>query len=409
MDFFSTLWVNDMMSSQQPLKIGMIGGGGGAFIANPHQKAIHFDGTRRVHAVALHPNPDIAMEEANHWPYPVKGYRSYDDMIDAQASLPDEEKLDYILVVTPNFVHFDPVMKALDAGIPVMCEKPLTIDLEQANQMVEKVKETKIPFAVAHTYIGHWSSWFSRFIVQSGLIGEVRWADSYYLQGWLASKLEDSGQMQAQWRTDPKRAGASGCGGDIGIHALQQLRFVTGLDVVKVSAHLECMVPGRSIDDHFTAYGELSNGAKCLVRASQVCHGHKNDLGIVVAGTKGLLRWNQENPEMVTVCIPDQPDRVYHRGAVVPNDGFLTDVPDELLNEVTLPAGHPEAFHDAFARLHRHFEKDIRRYKSNEFWESDGSKYANVMDGRMGLAFIDATVASSQNSGAWTDVDLNVS
>jgi predicted dehydrogenase len=297
-------------------------------------------------------------------------------------------------------------MKALDAGIPVMCEKPLTVDLEQANQIVAKVKATNLPFAVAHTYIGHWSSWFSRFIVQTGLIGDVRWVDSYYLQGWLASKLEDSGQMQAAWRTDPKRAGASGCGGDIGIHALQQLRFVTGLDVTKVSAHLECMVPGRSIDDHFTAYGELSNGGKCLVRASQVCHGHKNDLGIVVAGTKGLIRWSQENPEVVIVCIPDQPDRIYYRGAVTSNDGFLGDVPDELLNEVTVPAGHPEAFHDAFARLHRHFEQDIRKFKAGEAWECDGSKYANVMDGRMGLAFIDATVASSKENGTWTDVDL---
>jgi len=172
----------------------MVGGGGGAFIANPHQKAIHFDGTRKVHSVALHPDPEIGMKEAEEWPYPVKGYKSYDDMISAQKDLPEKERLDYILVVTPNFVHFDPVMKALDAGIPVICEKPLTVDLPQADQIVAKVKEKNIPFAVAHTYIGHWSSWFSRWIVQSGLIGEVRWVDSYYLKGWLASKLEDTGQ-----------------------------------------------------------------------------------------------------------------------------------------------------------------------------------------------------------------------
>lgn len=394
------------MSSPQPLKVGMIGGGGGAFIANPHQKAIHFDGTRRVHSVALHPDPEVAMREAGNWPYPVKGYASYDEMIAAQATLPREERLDYILVVTPNFVHFDPVMKALDAGIPVICEKPLTVDLAQADKIVAKVKEKNIPFAVAHTYLGHWSSWLSRWIVQSGLIGEIRWVDSYYLQGWLASKLEDSGQMQAAWRTDPARAGASGCGGDVGIHALMQLRFVTGLDVTRLSAHLECMVPGRPIDDHFTAYGKLSNGGKCLVRASQICHGHKNDLGIVVAGTKGLLRWSQENSEAVTICLPDQPDRVYWRGAVRANDGFLKDVPDWLLNEPTVPAGHPEGFHDAFARLHREFEKDVRKFQAGKAWDCDGSKYANVRDGRMGLAFIEAAVASSHNSNAWTDVAL---
>lgn len=384
----------------------MVGGGGGAFIANPHQKAIHFDGTRKVHSVALHPDPEIGMQEAENWPYPVKGYKSYDDLIAAQKDLPEEERVDYILVVTPNFVHHDPVMKALDAGIPVICEKPLTVDLAQADEILAKVKEKNLPFAVAHTYLGHWTSWFSRWIVRNNLIGEVRWVDTYYLQGWLASKLEDTGQMQAAWRTDPKRAGASGCGGDIGIHAMQQLRFVTGLDITSVSAHLECMVPGRPIDDHFTVYGKLSNGGRCLVRASQICTGYKNDMGIVIAGTKGCLRWSQENAECVVVNLPDQPDRVYWRGAVSSNDGFLPDVPEELLNEPTIPAGHVEAFHDAFARLHREFEKDVRRFKAGEKWACDGSKYANVNDGRMGLAFIDATVASSKNNNAWTDVNL---
>ncbi|MFQ3224004.1 MAG: putative dehydrogenase [Lentimonas sp.] len=394
------------MSSKQPLKVGMVGGGGGAFIANPHQKAIHFDGTRKVHSVALHPDPKIAMEEADAWPYPVKGYESYDEMINVQKDLPKEERLDYILIVTPNFVHFDPAMKALEAGIPVMCEKPMTIDLAQSDALVAKAKEMNVPFAVAHTYVGHWSSWFSRFIVKSGLLGDVRWVDSYYIQGWLAEKLEDTGQTQAAWRTDPKRAGASGAGGDIGIHALEQLRFVTGLDVTDVSAHCECMVPGRPIDDHFTAYGKLSNGGKCLVRASQICHGHKNDMGIVIAGTKGLLKWNQEDAEAITICLPGQPDRTYWRGAVSANDGFLGDVPQELLDEPTVPAGHVEGFHDAYARLHREFEKDVRAFNQGDAWSCDGSKYANVHDGRMGLAFIDAAVASHANDNQWTSVDL---
>ena len=384
----------------------MIGGGGGAFIANPHQKAIHFDGTRKVHAVALHPDPTIAMDEANNWAYPVKGYASYDEMIAAQKDLPKEDRLDYILIVTPNFVHFDPAFKALEAGIPVMCEKPMTVTLEESDALVAKAKEMNVPFAVAHTYVGHWTSWFSRFIVQSGLLGEIRWVDSYYIQGWLAEKLEDTGQMQAAWRTDPKRAGASGAGGDIGIHALEQLRFVTGLDVTQVSAHCECMVPGRPIDDHFTVYGKLSNGGKCLVRASQICHGHKNDLGIVIAGTKGLLKWNQEDAEAVTICLPGQPDRTYFRGAVSANDGFLGDVPQTLLDEPTIPSGHVEGLHDAFARLHREFEKDVRAFQTGGEWNCDGSRYANIHDGRMGLAFIDAAVSSHQNDNVWTDVNL---
>ncbi len=390
--------------SNQPLKVGMIGGGGGAFIANPHQKAIHFDGTRRVTAVALHPDPEVAMREAAAWPYPVKGYRSYDELIADQAQLPPAERLDYILIVTPNFVHFDPAMKALDAGIPVMCEKPLTTDLQKADQLLAKAREKNIPFAVAHTYLGHWTSWFSRFIIQSGLLGDVRWVDSYYIQGWLADKLEDSGNMQAEWRTDPKKAGGSGCGGDIGTHAMMQMLFVTGLKLTRVSARLEKFVPGRPIDDHFTAYGELSNGAKCLVRASQICIGQKNDLGILVAGTKGALKWRQEEPEQVTIFLPGQPDRTYWRGAVSPNDGFLGDVPAWLLAEPTIPSGHGEAFHDAFARLHREFEKDVRAFKTGQPWSADGSKYATIADGRTGLAFIDACLRSSAADAAWVEI-----
>ena len=389
--------------SPRPLNVGLIGGGKGAFIVHPHQKAIHFDGTRRVTAGALFPDPEVALEEAANWPYPIKGYGSYDEMIAAQAGLSERERLDYVLIVTPNFVHFDPAMKALEAGIPVFCEKPLTVSLDEANQLVAKVREKNIPFCVAHTYLGHWTSRFSRYIVRSGLLGEIRWVDSYYIQGWLATKLEDTGQQQASWRVDPKKAGGSGCGGDIGTHALMQLRFVTGLEVESVSANLEIFVPGRPIDDHFTAYCRLNNGARALVRASQICVGHLNDLGIEVCGTKGSLRWRQEDPEKIIISLMDQPDRVYYRGAVSPGDGFIpADAPADLMAEPTIPPGHPEAFHDAFARLHRCFETDVRAYQAGEPFSCDGSKYANVEDGQMGMAFLDTCIKSSHADGAWT-------
>ncbi len=198
--------------AKRVLKVGLIGGGGGAFIVNPHQKAIHFDGTRRVVCGALQPDPKVAMSEARKWPYALKGYPSYDEMIAAEAKKPVGERIDYALIVTPNHVHFDPAMKCLEAGIPVFCEKPLTVTLEEADKLVAKSRETGVPFGVAHTYLGHWTSRFARFIVRSGLIGEVRWVDSYYLQGWLADRTEDQGVMQAEWRVDPKQAGASCCG-----------------------------------------------------------------------------------------------------------------------------------------------------------------------------------------------------
>jgi predicted dehydrogenase len=387
----------------RPLNVGLVGGGKGAFIVHAHQKAIHLDGTRRVVAGALYPEPKVALEEAAAWPYPIRGYGSYDEMIAANASLPADERLDYILIVTPNHVHYDPAMKAMKAGIPVFCEKPLCITLKEASTLVRTSRKLGVPFAVAHTYLGHWTSRFSRFIVQSGLLGDVRWVDSSYLQGWLATKLESTGQQQATWRVDPKRAGGSGCGGDIGTHALMQLRYVTGLDVTHVAAQMETFVEGRLLDDHFTVYCKLSNGGKGLVRASQICIGCKNELGITVAGTKGTLRWRQEEPESITIHLPDQPDRVYWRGAVAAGDGFLPkNLPAELMAEPTVPAGHPEAFHDAFARLHRYFERDVRAWKAGRPFASDGSKYANVEDGWTGIAFIETCVKSSRKKGAWT-------
>lgn len=390
--------------SQRPLNVGLIGGGGGAFIVHPHQRAIHFDGTRRVVAAALHPDPQVALREAENWPYPIRGYKSYDEMIATESKKPIGERLDYVLIVTPNNVHYDPAKKCLQAGIPVFCEKPLTVTLQESDDLVRLVKEKNIPFGVAHTYLGHWTSRLARHIVRSGLLGEVRWVDAYYLQGWLFERTEDKGVMQAEWRVDPKRAGASGCGGDIGTHALMHLRYVTGLEVKRLSAHLETFVPRRQLDDHFTVYAQLSNGGRALIRASQICIGHKNDLGLEVCGTKGTLRWFQEEPEKLIIHLPGKPDLVYWRKVVEPNDGFLKDLPADLMAEPTIPSGHGEAFHDAFARLHRCFEADVRAYLDRKPFNCDGSKYANVEDGRMGIYFITKCVESSSKGGAWVEL-----
>lgn len=387
--------------ADRTLNVGLVGGGGGAFIVHPHQKAIHFDGTRRVTCGALHPDPEVSLREAAGWPYPLKGYRSYDELLERELARPVGERIDYILIVTPNFVHYDPARKALQAGIPVFCEKPLTVTLEEADDLVRIVNENKIPFCVAHTYLGHWTSRLARFIVRSGLLGKVRWVDARYIQGWLAGRTEDKGVVQAEWRVDPKRAGISGCGGDIGTHALMQLRYVTGLEVTRLQGFLETFVEGRRLDDHFTVYCELNNGGKALVRASQVTIGRKNDLGIEVVGEKGTLAWSQEDPECLTINLPGQPDRVYWRGEVKPNDGFLGDVPAELLAEPTVPSGHPEGFHDAFARLHRCFEEDVRAYQQGTYQGTDGSRYATVEDGRIGMAFLNAAVESSRNDHQW--------
>jgi len=382
--------------SNRVLNVGVIGGGGGAFIINPHQKAIHFDGTRRLVCGALHENPQLAMEYAANWPYPIQGYPSYDAMIEDQAKLPLGQRMDYCLIVTPNFVHFDPAMKLVKAGIPVFCEKPLTITAKEAQKLAAAVEKKHVPFGIAHTYVGHWSSWFARWIITSGKLGSVRWADSYYLQGWLATRLETTGQQQASWRTDPKRAGASCCGGDIGTHAYMQLRFVTGLEVTSVRGMIETFLKGRQLDDHFTTYCELSNGGKALVRATQIAIGNKNNLGIEVNCEKGSLVWKQEDAELVTLRLPNNTERLYWRGAVPAEDDVLGKVPDYLLKEPTIPAGHAEAFHDAFARLHREFEKDVRLYNAGKKFSCDGTRYANIYDGVKHMKFVEAAVKSAK-------------
>lgn len=378
------------------LNVGLIGGGGGAFIVHPHQRAIHMDGTRRVTCGALHEDPAKALEFARNWPYPITGYASYDDLVAAESKKPAGERIDYALIVTPNFAHFDPAMKLVKAGIPVFCEKPLTTTAQESVRLAKAVEKARVPFGVAHTYIGHWTSRFARWVVTSGKLGPVRWADSYYLQGWLATRAEKTGNQQASWRTDPKRAGGSGCGGDIGTHAYMQLRFVTGLEVVGVRAALETFVKGRQLDDHFTTYCELSNGGKALIRASQICIGQRNNLGIEVACEKGSLAWRQEDSEVVTVRLPDGIDRRYYRGAVPADDAILGKVPAELLAESTIPSGHAEAFHDAFGRLHRFFEEDVRAYNDGRPFACDGTRYANVHDGVKHMAFIEAAIKSAK-------------
>ena len=390
--------------AERALNVGLVGGGGGAFIVNPHQKAIHFDGTRRVVCGALHPDPAIAMKEAEAWPYTIRGYRTYQEMIEKESKRPAGEGIDYLLIVTPNHVHHGPAKMALEAGIPVFCEKPLTVTLEEADDLVRMVKETNIPFSVAHTYLGHWTSRLARHIVRSGLLGRIRWVDAYYFQSWLAGRTEDMGVIQAEWRVDPKRAGISGCGGDIATHALMQLRYVTGLEVTRLQAFLETFVERRRLDDHFSAYCELSNGGRALIRCSQISIGHKNDLGIEVVGDKGALAWRAEEPEWLRIHLPGQPDRTYWRGEVKANDGFLGDLPDELMAEPTIPSGHPEAFHDAFARLHRCFEADVRAYQKGTYKGADRSQYATVEDGRMGIAFLIAAVESSKRDHQWVQV-----
>ncbi len=389
--------------SQRPLNVGLIGGGGKAFIVNQHNRAVHFDGTRRITCGALHEDPVKAMEYADSWPYPITGYPDYKTMIAEELKKPVGKRMDYVLIVTPNFCHFEQAMACLEAGFPVLCEKPVTMTCAEAGTLASKVNASGIPFGVAHTYIDHWSSWLGRWIVVSGLLGEVRRVNVQYQQGWLANRTEDMGVQQAEWRVDPKRAGGSGCGGDIGTHAFMQARFLTDMEVVKVLyARLTSFVQGRKLDDNFTTVCQMENGAEALICASQVMTGHDNNFIAEVSGTLGSLSWSQPDCEKLVIRRNDMPDLVYKRGKVKPNDGFLRELPACLLEEQgKAPADHTEGFHDAFARIHRCFEADVRNWLENgEDYETHaGALYAGINDGVKHMQFLAAAIQCAK-SGA---------
>ena len=276
------------------LKVGLIGGGGsGNFFGHVHKRAIALDSSRELVAGALRSTPEAAMESAKE--YDVQGYPDYQTMLNACTS--GNLKLDYVTIVTPNNAHYAPAKAFLAAGIPVLCEKPITMTVDEALELERLITEKDVPFILAHTYTGHPMMMMAKELIREGKIGTVRKVESWYNQGWLATALEDTGLQQAAWRTDPSRSGISNCGGDIGTHAFVAATWVTGQAIKRVSARLNTFVEGRVLDDDFNVIGELENGGTAIITATQIAIGYKNDNGFRVYGSEGSLEWHQERAE----------------------------------------------------------------------------------------------------------------
>jgi predicted dehydrogenase len=349
------------------------------------------DGTREVVAGALRSDPEAAMAAAAAWG--IRGFASYRALVEAYRS--GDLALDYAVVTTPNDAHFAPARACIDAGLPVLCEKPMTLTVEESQKLARLVAKRDVPFVLAHTYTGHPMMMYARELVKQGEIGEVRKVESWYTQGWLAQALEATGQQQASWRTDPKRAGLSNCGGDIGTHAFVAATWVTGLKAKRVSARLNTFVAGRALDDDFNVVAELENGATALIVATQIAIGYKNDNGFRVFGTKGSIEWRQEAAEKLLVRRGSF-DEVYWLGA---NFGFF---PKSVAGYLRVPAGHHEDFFEALANLHCTIERAIRRRRGENAPEP--YDHPGVQTGLDGMRFIRAAVESSKARGAWTDV-----
>lgn len=378
------------------LRMGLVGGGIGSFIGKVHAIAAGLDMRAEVVAGAFSSNPERSRASAaNYDVCQQRAYGSYQEMLDGERSLPADQRIDFVSVTTPNDSHFPIAKAALEAGFHVICDKPMTFDLAQALELAAIVERSGLVFALTHNYTGYPLVRQAREMIASGQLGEIQAVRAHYIQGWLRTKLEDSEQKQATWRTNPAQSGAAGCFGDIATHAYNLGRYMTGLLPSEISAHLRTYEPGRKLDDYGTAIIKYQNGALGTVTASQISHGRENDAFIEVDGTLGSLQWRQEEPNVLVVRANGQPHRLFTRD---PNAAFMTAGGAAACR---LPSGHPEGFFEAFANIYTAAFEAMIAHSQGQKVEQKNTVYPNVYDGVEGMLFIQQAVASSQKDGSW--------
>ncbi len=384
------------------LRMGMVGGGKDAFIGAIHRIAANMDGLIELSCGALSINPEIAVDSARSLFLPEdRTYLTYDEMIKKESQLPDDKRMDFLTIVTPNFAHFAPAMMALENGFHVVIEKPITFTLDEAKQLKQKVDETGLLLCLTHTYSGYPMVKQARHMAQTGVLGKIRKVYVEYPQGWLSKLSEREGNAQAAWRTDPKKSGKSGCMGDIGTHAAHLAEYITGSKITQLCADLNIMVEGRALDDDGNVLLKFDNGAAGVLMASQVAAGEENALKIRVYGEKGGIEWAQQEPNTLLVKWLDQPAQILRAGA-----GYT----DRLSSFATLncrtPGGHPEGYLEAFGNIYKNFALTVSARIDGREPSKENLDFPRVEEGIRGMAFIDNVVASSQSSQKWTEYTL---
>jgi len=375
------------------LRFGMIGGGRGAFIGAVHRIAAILDGQAVLVAGAF--SSDAARSRASGEDLfldPARVYGSYQEMAKAEAAKPAAERLDFVVIVTPNHQHFPPAKLFLESGFNVVCDKPVTFNLAEAIKLRAIVRRTRKVFVLTHNYTGNAMVKQAREMVRTGKLGAIRKVVVEYPQGWLATRLEGSGQKQAAWRTDPKRSGAAGAMGDIGTHAENLAHYITGLEISELCADLTSFVPGRRLDDDGNILVRFKGGAKGILHASQISVGEENNLNIRIYGEKAGLEWQQEHPNELLVKFPDQPKQTWRRG-----NGYIGDTAKKFTR---IPAGHPEGYLEAFANIYQEAFRAIRAEVAGKKMPSD-LDFPTIDDGVEGMAFIDTVVKSSARGAKW--------
>ena len=389
--------------ANRTLRMGMVGGGQGAFIGAVHRMAARLDNGVEFVAGALSSTPERSKESGRALGLAHdRTYGAWEEMIAGEHARSRDDRIDFVSIVAPNDCHYPCAKGFVEAGFNVVLDKPMVHTSTQARELIALVRKTGVVFAVTYNYSGYPMVKQAREMVHAGELGVIRKVIVEYNQGWLATKLEDTGQKQADWRTDPTRSGIGGAIGDIGSHAEQLVHYVTGLHIEAVCADLTTFVPGRRLDDdanlllRFAPRDGDDPGARGILTASQICIGKENDLRLRVYGDRGGLEWRQEEPNHLLVHALGEPDRIYRRG-----DGNLA---PEAAAASRLPAGHPEAFIEAFANIYRGVCSAIRHKQGGKAGGGEpGLDYPTVLDGARGVHFIEKAVKSAASEQKWTD------
>ena len=379
------------------LKMGMIGGGLGSFIGAIHRNAALLDNCIDLVCGSFSSDFQNSLEtgetlflEKN------RVYKTYDEMISKESAKSEDQRMDIVSIVTPNHLHYDPAIKALDNGFPVIIDKPLTFDTNQAKKLVEKVNQTKLPFAVTHTYTGYPMVKEAKNIIESGTLGKIRKVAVEYPQGWLTTNLENTDNKQASWRTDPSKSGKAGSMGDIGTHAANMVEYITGKKIIKLFAKVNIVVEGRLLEDDGNVLISLEDNIEGNLMTSQIATGEENDLKVRVWGELGGIEWKHSTPNTLIHKLNGKPNQILRAGV---DNSYLSKF---ALSHCRTPSGHPEGFIEAFANIYRNFSYAVNNYK-NSIEHDPIYDFPTVEHGYRGMKFIDAVIESSKSS-KWINI-----
>lgn len=380
---------------KRKIRMGMVGGSINSFIGPIHRKAALMDGQIDLVAGAFSylPEESKATGEAL-FLNPHRVYDTYDEMFEKEKNLPGDQRIDFVSIVTPNHLHFDPARKALQNGFHVVVEKPMTFTVAEARQLKKVVEKKGLILALTHTYTGYPMVKEAKHLVAAGELGNIRKVYVEYPQGWLSTFLEGTGNAQASWRTDPKRSGAGGAIGDIGTHAANLAEYITGLKITEVCAMLNTTVKGRKLDDDSSMLIKFENGATGVLLATQVAAGDENNLNIRVYGEKGGLEWRQEEPNTLVMKWLNRPREIVRAGWP-----YLSDAAKGFIRT---PAGHPEGYLEAFANIYRAFTNAFFDFKPGRKIDSNKYDFPGVDEGIRGMQFIETVIKSAKSSSKWT-------